>query len=513
MLARKDGRLAPRRTTWMTTPRRLMVLWFLVAGALVLWAGCSEDEECASCPQPSIRLDRIQAIPESTSVGDSLHLWGIGQGGGLTFQWTATHGRFIVTDENYARWKAPDSPAIVTITLVVFNETESATVSLTVPIDTYAPRHTPAYAPASFCGLECHGVEGHGSHYDTWVATAHADAFEGVTSSAAFTDACLDCHTVGAADRNEQGWPLHNGGYDEVPIADLAGVQCASCHGPLADAVGDTIADHGTLGSGDFLLAVGTILEPTGCARCHEAPQHDKLLLSQWAASDHAGSDEADGVAGQAACARCHTAQGFIAYTTTGSSVAPDAPLPITCAACHDPHAATHPADLRVGYSREDDICRRCHNDEGHAELETPHAPQAQMLAGTGGYEYDLTEAPSSPHLNVAAKGCVSCHYASDPDERPHRFRRDLASCLACHPEANANSLTWSAGRTEIIGLLSQLEDELERATAADSATTAFQQANYNWHFVDADGSRGTHNHAYAKALLETSLAEFEPSR
>jgi len=500
---------ATRRARWIG------LLALAVCASIMLVSGCSEDEKCAACPSPAVWLDEIRAIPESTSVGDSLHMWGIGGGAGLTFQWSATHGRFVVVDEYYARWKAPDEPAVVTITLVAYNQTESATTSLVVPVGMYVPRKTPAYAGASYCGLECHDVASHGQRYDTWATSAHARAFEGIEADPGFAPSCLTCHTVGAGDLNDEGRPLHNGGFDEAPVARLAGVQCESCHGPLADARGDTIAAHGTAAMGDFLLEVGTASHPTGCGRCHEAALHEHKLVSEWSSSRHAYAHEAAAVEGDPACAGCHTAQGFIERTVSGTAPAqaPTSPVAVTCAACHDPHAATHPGDLRVGYERDDDLCRRCHTNAGSAPLATPHAPQAQMLAGEGGYEYALADPPSSPHIDVAGNGCVRCHYPDGTSQAGHRFRHDNQSCTACHRDANPNTLTWSRGRTEIIGLLAQLQGELAQATAADSATEGFLRAEYNLKFVQADRSNGVHNHKYAKALLESSIADFEPSR
>jgi predicted CXXCH cytochrome family protein len=291
-------------------------------------------------------------------------------------------------------------------------------------------------------------------------------------------------------------------------------VQCESCHGPLADANGDTIAAHGAAASGDFLLEVGTAANPAGCGRCHETTVHDHALVSEWSGSRHAFAHQAAGTAGDPECAGCHTAQGFIERLRTGAppAQAPADPLAITCAACHDPHAGTHTADLRVGYDREDDLCRRCHAHTGTAPIDVPHAPQAQMLAGEGGYEYELVDPPSSPHINIVGTGCVRCHYPDGSALPGHRFRHDNQSCGQCHADANPNSLSWSRGRAEVIALLGQLQIELEQASAADSTTEAFRRADYNLKFVRADRSNGVHNAKYAKALLEASIADFEPT-
>ena len=41
------------------------------------------------------------------------------------------------------------------------------------------------------------------------------------------------------------------------------------------------------------------------------------------------------------------------------------------------------------------------------------HGPQASMLAGAGGFEFDGYSYPSSPHTGLVADGCVACHMAA----------------------------------------------------------------------------------------------------
>jgi predicted CXXCH cytochrome family protein len=454
-----------------------------------------------------VTIQQIQTIPpDSTlSIGDTLQLWVDALGSDLEYHWAASTGRFLETSTYYARWKAPGTPIIARITVIAANDQGSATAAITVPVGSYLPRHEPAYAGAAYCGLECHSVTGHGDLYDRWVQTAHARAYASV---AAAPTACAECHTVGYADVDSAGHVRHNGGFDEVPVDDLAGVQCESCHGPLADRYGEKLPDHAQRALGDFLLATGTPAAPTGCAACHEP--FGKPYLSEWATSAHARSPEPAGAA-DPPCARCHTAQGFVVYAQSGGTLEspPDDPLAITCAACHDPHGGRELADLRDGPGG--DVCRLCHADEEGFPA-APHAPQADMLAGTGGYEIPGGDYASSPHRNLLGEGCATCHYPTGGASISHAFGADDQSCLACHPEASGSGFAWSTPMTEIQHLLTELHDELQAASAADSLRPEFQQADFDYHFVRQDGSSGAHNYKYARGLLQAALDAFEPA-
>ena len=486
--------------------------------ATLLSGGCSEDEDCPVCPTPSVEIERVHPLPESTSVGDTLHLWAIGYGSGLSFRWIADSGEFLIDGGSYAQWKAPGSPMISQITVVAFNDNESSTASISIPVSVYLPMHAPAYAGAAYCGLECHGASGHEDRYATWLETPHAQTFTRVAAELAEDPSCSQCHTVGFSDANEQGWVTHNGGFDEVPTEKLQGVQCESCHGPLADRHGQILTDHATLGVGDsLLLAVGTADAPLGCGRCHEAADAGASdRVTEWATSAHAQSHLASegGVsAGDPSCAGCHTAQGFVARMTGAGALttALDEPLPITCAACHDPHAATHHASLRRDL--RDDVCRQCHTDDGHDEFETPHAPHAQMFAGEGGYEYGETLA-SSRHSNIATAGCATCHYPTQDGAIGHSFQVDPLSCAACHPESdNSSAFDWSEPMAEVRSQYNLLVWDLDHTPAEFHDTPEYQRALFNKEFVERDGSGGAHNYLYAKRLLELSREDLSQLR
>lgn len=486
----------------------------------VLSGGCSEEEECPACPQPGIVIDRIHSLSDTVAIGEDVHLWAIATGENLEYRWLASGGEFQRTSSYYALWRAPDDPTIAELTVVVSNDDESATYGRDIIVGPYLPRHEPTYTGAGYCGLECHSVDGHGSNYDSWVNGRHATAFDRVTGSSSSDDWCAACHAVGYGDVDSIGWVRHNGGYDETPIAKLEGVQCENCHGPLADRYGEILDDHGMLAIGDSLLLVGTSDDPIGCGYCHERFQQyiphtsRKAYVSEWETSAHAQS-ATDPSTHDPACARCHTAQGFITYMETGATLdePSESPVSIVCAACHDPHSNRHPADLRAGY--DGDVCSHCHSDAEGGYPDYPgssHAPQAQLLAGEGGYEYDGVIFESSPHVNVAQSGCATCHYPASAGLVSHSFAADPAACTACHPGAVGTSFGWCDGMAEVGSLLAALADELDRATPEDQGTDEYERALFNWSFVNADGSSGAHNYQYAKQLIEAAIEDFEPS-
>jgi len=304
--------------------------------AAMLAGGCSDDDSCPACPSSPVRITEIIASPESTTVGDTLRFWAQDAGSGVTFDWIISGGRILYHNTNYIRMKAPDDPTLLTVSVVAFNEEGSAALSREIPVRAYLPRegHEPTYTGASYCGLECHGVDGHGDNYDAWVTTAHYTAYDGVEASANFEDRCLQCHTVGYGDVNEDGSNRYNGGFDDKPVAALHGIQCETCHGPLADRYGTVLGNHGELAMGDFLLET--------CAGCHVDDNLDPLYPDDLHAPQSnilrgddgytyggsvASREHADAVT--RSCVTCH-------YPTTsrkgGHTFDAD---PASCAECH----------------------------------------------------------------------------------------------------------------------------------------------------------------------------------
>ena len=212
-----------------------------------------------------------------------------------------------------------------------------------------------------------------------------------------------------------------------------------------------------------------------------------------------------EGSSSDPSCARCHTTEGFLASLGRGRKAPGTATrTPVSCIACHDPHGSGTESQLRTNYAG-DFVCILCHDDGESGYPETPHAPQAGALRGTGGYHY-TAEAPCSPHQNVTRGHCTECHLKPGGG---HGFEADPGACTRCHPEANGHDFAWAGWKSEIDSLLAALNDELEAAT--DTTTEAYKHASYNAQYVEADGSHGAHNYEYLKWLLESSLEDFEP--
>jgi len=78
--------------------------------------------------------------------------------------------------------------------------------------------------------------------------------------------------------------------------------------------------------------------------------------------------------------------------------------------------------------------------------------------------------------------------------------------CTKCHKDKDRTALQQiiDQRQAEISGLLEKLKEELD--AAADKEADAYKTAFTNYTFVEADGSKGFHNYAYAKAILESSL-------
>lgn len=306
------------------------------------------------------------------------------------------------------------------------------------------------------CGrAECHPVEAEG-----FVDTAHALTFWRGLSGAlgpAFSEPCARCHAVGAD-------PLADtGGFDDVAatlgwdltvpsdpatvpprVAALANVWCTSCHGPGRIVPTDDSWERGAKYAADV------------CATCHDGAPEAPTRVAEWRRSGMSrflsGLGPGD-PALERGCARCHSAQGFVAWQRTGSiATVADARIvqPIACGACHDPHSAEHPAQLRVWDAARGSsaLCATCHTAQAspddpvaRAERRAPHAPQGEVVLREG-----------SPH-GRGPDACAGCHMAgTDPTVGRHTFAMrgedgtpNPAACTACH--AGATDLDRFVGR------------------------------------------------------------------
>jgi predicted CXXCH cytochrome family protein len=203
-------------------------------------------------------------------------------------------------------------------------------------------------------------------------------------------DDCLSCHLPHASPRerllNETPPHLCHGCHDPSDAdlaashldADLASLQCTTCHSP-----------HG---EGQPHLLAKNVHEPLldGCDSCHDAG---------------AGSLFEQGES--ALCLMCHEETGDAA----ASAAVPHAALEISrCVDCHDPHASRqeHLIALPAGGT-----CLACHEDQATGPEEVPHGV-------------------------IETIGCRACHEPHG-GSRPKLLRAAGAElCLACHEPSRA---------------------------------------------------------------------------
>jgi hypothetical protein len=207
------------------------------------------------------------------------------------------------------------------------------------------------------CGL-CHNGTIEPDITTPWSQTVHATIFENSMATYAGlapTPYLWQYETV--------GWDTSasaiNGGFDDLvkdasfefpesgltwdqftashsDLAKLANVQCENCHGP------------GSQHNGDPLRTSHSFSQTGVCGQCH-------IERASWINADHNSEtpgDQAEWLE-EAACTRCHTSKGFGHYVDGGiPALEPveetGAFIGITCAACHDPHSADNPVQLRL---------------------------------------------------------------------------------------------------------------------------------------------------------------------
>jgi hypothetical protein len=320
----------------------------------------------------------------------------------------------------------------------------------------------------------CHsgGVLNAPSIYPTWTNTPHASFFtraiDGLVSSH-YSKSCIQCHTLGY-DTNSfavnggfddmatlYGWTfpsvLTNGNWARMPAAlqNLANIQCENCHGPGSQHP----VQNGIVGNTNFIsVSYGAGV----CSQCHDG-LNNEYQSAEWNNSLHASSARQT----SAACVRCHTGPGFIGWATAGGMSAqnlyptnvisangfstniltttpPTIYEAITCQACHDPHDASNPHELRMGYNvtlsdgtvvtnaGSGGFCMECHNSRngsvtnmlakyplnqtnwaGGVGFGTHDSPQGDMLEGVNAVTYGQV-IPSAPHANVVSNTCAGCH-------------------------------------------------------------------------------------------------------
>ena len=415
-----------------------------------------------------------------------------------------------------------------------------------------------AVQPDAQC-TSCHGPSGFAPDLFTpWETTGHAVTFARALDGQLgpyFPASCLACHTTG------YDLGASNGGFDDAArtagwslpavlasgnfaalvasapgVARLSGVQCEACHGPQGGRLPLTYHQYTGAGYAGTYQSPRISFAAEVCATCH-ADGTMAHRYTEWASTDPATgwghANRAGAVLGAAAtisnhCGRCHSAQGAVQYVdqlgagnvgnlavTAGVTAA--TAEPVTCVACHDPHSAANPAQLRVsgdapllpaGFAApglgEGALCAICHNSRNGVQTSSPTATylhedgetynagnptgfstphqscQADVFAGRNAYFLGAATPMLSPHASVA-ETCVGCHMRNNPQTHlaegavtvsDHAFRigPDQADrlCAACHGAgASAAGIQGS-----IASRLASLSAKLRAAVMAKAAGT-----------------------------------------
>ncbi len=334
------------------------------------------------------------------------------------------------------------------------------------------------------------------------------------------------------------------------------------------------------------------------CAACHGSTPEYPLLGARlgYDKSGHKNNDNSY-YANGAGCQICHTNEGFIDYVKTGK-VDPDAyvayPSQPSCVTCHSPHETwdfslrtTKAVKLQDGSTFDvgaGNLCANCHQARlgvasGVKAMEARsvsshwgghHGPQSNVVNGTNAYEYPGKHYASSPHKDVLADGCVTCHmslpegrYSSSPDVGGHSFnvvgevheaaQVNVSACAGCHEgigqlagtemfdiKAKADydrDGTVEAVQMEVQGLLDAMVNKngtgylqtINPPMFAKDAEATFEGlggwansrsgnwseaeigALWNFKLFVEDRSRGVHNATYTIQVLYDSLKALDP--
>jgi hypothetical protein len=313
------------------------------------------------------------------------------------------------------------------------------------------------YMGVNTCAL-CHsGGQVAPNTMTPWLGTLHATKFtrgingqEGTNYSVndvPFHTVGYDPHTNAVNDgfddiARQQGWTfpttLNTNNWNAMPAAlkNVANIQCENCHGPGSEhafSLGRT-----NLISKSFIAG--------NCAQCHDNKDDSSvgIKVAEWNNSKHAVSTRTPSGAGREACVRCHTASGFAGFTANAGSTNANVPKTvyeaITCAACHDPHDATNPHQLRavniytlpegttvtnVGLGA---LCMTCHHSRngeanqnianyklglptwaGGSTFGVHDSTAGDMVEGVNAITYGKV-IPSGSHSATIANVCVGCH-------------------------------------------------------------------------------------------------------
>jgi len=317
---------------------------------------------------------------------------------------------------------------------------------------------------------QCHNgnISGAPVTVEPWLGTGHATMLTKMINGNYqddddYTSRCAVCHTLGDTPEetapsngwwdaylisgwtfpvvaNNYSYAVNKDNWNKMPqsLKNLSNIQCENCHGPGSVHTGTKSYNQSV------------------CFQCHDNTD-DEDVPNTWRTSAHAQSLTAAGgyVTKNASCVKCHVSQEIVSANFEGNTpTTVTNPYPINCAACHDPHSAANPNQLRV-YGSETiaggtftltnigagAICTACHTDETanpntgiqnallgaetpteattihHSTAELFAAGQGFTLTGAGAYAASIVSSPHAAGALSSLSGkdlCVTCHMYDD---------------------------------------------------------------------------------------------------
>ncbi|MDA8099030.1 MAG: carboxypeptidase-like regulatory domain-containing protein [Nitrospiraceae bacterium] len=427
----------------------------------------------------------------------------------------------------------------------------------------------------------CHNDTTAPDEFTPWKGTLHSNFFarglNGITSN---NGTCLTCHTVGydtapasladggyyskltntttnpnnwqyPATRKQGNWATMWSTTAGAPqVAAMTNIQCESCHGPNNDDAHKTSST--TRDRVNFSAEVCAVCHASGTGHhiysewlsggADEEPMHANLELAL-----EEGLISNSSSTSYTSCARCHSAQGYSLYSDMlnagniggirndnrfwdASTVEPQ-----TCTACHDPHDATNPNQLRqynniallpsgfgISGFGKGAMCASCHNtrngtisnnadfvglsmailhedaDAAHPtsmpktdgtfsnnfSVGTPHAPtQTDIYAGRNAFFMGYGNLPMlSKHANVEDT-CVGCHMKLNPQTHLSHGAPETSGHVMFIAEEDASKVcanchSANVGAEGIIANYAAARDNLASAMANALATRISSSIN-----------------------------------
>lgn len=288
----------------------------------------------------------------------------------------------------------------------------------------------------------------------------------------------------------------------------------------------------------------------TECAACHNVATSEAVHAS-YLFSGHAAGGAVGYAGSRASCAQCHSNEGYVDYVTMGATN-PEGyanPTAISCKTCHDTHTtfdfenegydyalrAIRPVDLitdpsyTINYQGTSNNCALCHQprrsppvDDGTGEFAVTsshwgphHGPQSTFLEGIQGAELAGSNEYPAPATATHRTGssCTSCHMGETTGEidGEHTWIPTSTACTACHTNGAPDGVAGLEDDMKSLlvileaeGILHEEDGEVHPVVGTFPMTTA--EAAWNYLLVMEDSSNGTHNPAYARALIKNSL-------